>query len=87
MQYLIAEYISIKGNDNIYVSILTTFTITQNTKNVMYLIILKIHGTNNAMLALQIGRFDLDRDDPLMLSNIIGQAVVSCWSMNENGRH
>lgn len=52
MQYLIAEYISIKGNGNIYVSILTTFTITQNTKNIMYLIILKIHGTNNAMLAL-----------------------------------
>lgn len=30
-----------------------------------------------------IGRFDLDQDDPLILSNIIGQVVVSCWSMNE----
>lgn len=25
--------------------------------------------------------FDLERDDPLMLSNIVGEAVVSCWSM------
>ncbi|XP_052693613.1 transient receptor potential cation channel subfamily M member-like 2 [Crassostrea angulata] len=28
-----------------------------------------------------IGVFDLDQDDPLMLSNIVGEAVVSCWSM------
>lgn len=25
--------------------------------------------------------FDLDHDDPLMLSSIIGEAVVACWSM------
>lgn len=25
--------------------------------------------------------FDLDHDDPLMLSSIIGEAVVGCWSM------
>lgn len=25
--------------------------------------------------------FDLERGDPLMLSNIVGEAVVSCWSM------
>lgn len=28
-----------------------------------------------------IGVFDLDRDDPFMLSSIVGEAVVSCWSM------
>lgn len=28
-----------------------------------------------------VGIFDLDRDDPLMLSNIVGEAVISCWSM------
>lgn len=28
-----------------------------------------------------VGVFDLERDDPLMLSNIVGEAVVSCWSM------
>nr|XP_034320576.1 transient receptor potential cation channel subfamily M member-like 2 isoform X2 [Crassostrea gigas] len=27
-----------------------------------------------------VGEFDLDRDDPLMLSNIVGETVVSCWS-------
>eukprot|EP00105_Crassostrea_gigas_P038065 XP_019922213.1 PREDICTED: uncharacterized protein LOC105326905 isoform X5 [Crassostrea gigas] len=25
--------------------------------------------------------FDLERDDPLMLSNIVGETVVSCWSI------
>nr|XP_022311194.1 uncharacterized protein LOC111116490 [Crassostrea virginica] len=28
-----------------------------------------------------IGIFDLNSDDPLKLSNIVGEAVVSCWSM------
>lgn len=28
-----------------------------------------------------VGVFDLYQDDPLMLSNIVGEAVVSCWSM------
>nr|XP_022311261.1 uncharacterized protein LOC111116555 [Crassostrea virginica] len=28
-----------------------------------------------------VGVFDLDVDDPLKLSNIVGEAVVSCWSM------
>ncbi|XP_065938117.1 transient receptor potential cation channel subfamily M member-like 2 isoform X1 [Magallana gigas] len=28
-----------------------------------------------------VGVFDLDQDDPLMLSNIVGEAVISCWSM------
>nr|XP_034320574.1 transient receptor potential cation channel subfamily M member 2-like isoform X2 [Crassostrea gigas] len=28
-----------------------------------------------------VGVFDLERDDPLMLSNIIGEAIVSCWSI------
>lgn len=28
-----------------------------------------------------VGVFDLDRDDPLMLSNIVGEAIVSCWSI------
>lgn len=32
-------------------------------------------------IALQIRVFDLDHDDPLMLSSIIGEAVVGCWSM------
>lgn len=30
---------------------------------------------------MQIRVFDLDHDDPLMLSSIIGEAVVACWSM------
>lgn len=29
---------------------------------------------------LQIRVFDLAHDDPLMLSSIIGEAVVGCWS-------
>lgn len=29
----------------------------------------------------QIGVFDLDQDDPVKLSNIVGETVVSCWSM------
>uniref|UniRef100_A0A8W8NU11 TRPM SLOG domain-containing protein n=1 Tax=Magallana gigas TaxID=29159 RepID=A0A8W8NU11_MAGGI len=28
-----------------------------------------------------VGIFDLDRDDPLTLSNIVGDTVVSCWSI------
>lgn len=28
-----------------------------------------------------IGVFDLDQDDPVKLSNIVGETVVSCWSM------
>nr|XP_034318676.1 transient receptor potential cation channel subfamily M member 2-like [Crassostrea gigas] len=28
-----------------------------------------------------IGVFDLNEDDPLKLSNIVGETVVSCWSM------
>lgn len=28
-----------------------------------------------------VGVFDLDQDDPLKLSNIVGETVVSCWSM------
>nr|XP_034320577.1 transient receptor potential cation channel subfamily M member-like 2 [Crassostrea gigas] len=28
-----------------------------------------------------VGVFDLDHDDPLKLSNIVGETVVSCWSM------
>nr|XP_034321515.1 transient receptor potential cation channel subfamily M member 2-like [Crassostrea gigas] len=28
-----------------------------------------------------VGVFDLERDDPLMLSNIVGETVVSCWSI------
>ncbi|XP_078329891.1 transient receptor potential cation channel subfamily M member 2-like [Crassostrea virginica] len=28
-----------------------------------------------------VGVFDLNKDDPLKLSNIIGEAVVSCWSI------
>ncbi|XP_056002348.1 uncharacterized protein LOC125661864 isoform X2 [Ostrea edulis] len=28
-----------------------------------------------------IGVFDVDNDDPLMLSNIVGEAVVSCWAI------
>lgn len=27
--------------------------------------------------------FDLDHDDPLKLSNIVGETVVSCWSMED----
>ncbi|XP_056002346.1 transient receptor potential cation channel subfamily M member 2-like isoform X2 [Ostrea edulis] len=30
-----------------------------------------------------IGVFDVDNDDPLMLSNIVGEAVVSCWAMEK----
>nr|XP_034319165.1 transient receptor potential cation channel subfamily M member-like 2 isoform X2 [Crassostrea gigas] len=30
-----------------------------------------------------IGIFDLDQDDPLKLSNIVGEAVVSCWSTED----
>lgn len=33
------------------------------------------------IILLQVGVFDLDVDDPLKLSNIVGEAVVSCWSM------
>lgn len=33
------------------------------------------------LILLQVGVFDLDVDDPLKLSNIVGEAVVSCWSM------
>lgn len=29
----------------------------------------------------RIGVFDLNQDDPLKLSNIVGETVVSCWSM------
>lgn len=32
-------------------------------------------------IVLQIRVFDLANDDPLMLSSIIGEAVVCCWSM------
>lgn len=28
-----------------------------------------------------VGIFDVKRDDPLMLSNIVGETIVSCWSM------
>nr|XP_022311262.1 uncharacterized protein LOC111116556 [Crassostrea virginica] len=28
-----------------------------------------------------VGVFDLNKDDPLKLSNVIGEAVVSCWSI------
>lgn len=31
-----------------------------------------------------VGVFDLDRDDPLMLSSIVGETIVSCWSMEHN---
>ncbi|XP_062596063.1 transient receptor potential cation channel subfamily M member-like 2 [Saccostrea cucullata] len=30
-----------------------------------------------------IGVFDVNTDDPLMLSNIVGEAVVSCWAMEK----
>lgn len=30
-----------------------------------------------------VGVFDLYNDDPLMLSNVIGEAVVSCWSIEK----
>ncbi|XP_056002332.1 uncharacterized protein LOC130049150 isoform X2 [Ostrea edulis] len=30
-----------------------------------------------------VGVFDVDSDDPLMLSNIVGEAVVSCWAMEK----
>lgn len=49
--------------------------------------------TSNLKYFFQVGVFDLDQDDPLMLSNIVGEAVVSCWSMenilqrnNANGK-
>jgi hypothetical protein len=32
---------------------------------------------------LQIGVFDVDNDDPLKLSNIVGEAVVSCLAMEK----
>lgn len=28
-----------------------------------------------------VGVFDLERDDPLMLSNIAGEAIINCWSI------
>lgn len=62
--------------------ILRIFSIIQQSNFIYFL----ENDTNGLLLALQIGRFDLERDDPLILSNTIGQAVVSCWSMNENGR-
>mgnify|MGYP003692276063 CR=1 FL=1 len=31
--------------------------------------------------SLKVRVFDLNSDDPLILSNIVGEAVVSCWSM------
>ncbi|XP_056002358.1 transient receptor potential cation channel subfamily M member 2-like [Ostrea edulis] len=30
-----------------------------------------------------IGVFDVDTDDPFMLSNIVGEAIVSCWAMKK----
>nr|XP_034329613.1 transient receptor potential cation channel subfamily M member-like 2 isoform X2 [Crassostrea gigas] len=30
-----------------------------------------------------VGVFDLYNDDPLMLSNVVGEAVVSCWSIEK----
>ncbi|XP_052693640.1 transient receptor potential cation channel subfamily M member 2-like [Crassostrea angulata] len=30
-----------------------------------------------------VGVFDLDQDDPAMLSHIVGEAVVSCWSLQD----
>ena len=32
---------------------------------------------------MQIGVFDLNSDDPLKLSSIVGEAVVSCWSVEK----
>nr|XP_034319204.1 uncharacterized protein LOC109618232 isoform X3 [Crassostrea gigas] len=29
----------------------------------------------------RVGVFDLNQDDPLKLSNVVGETVVSCWSM------
>ncbi|XP_056002354.1 transient receptor potential cation channel subfamily M member 2-like isoform X2 [Ostrea edulis] len=31
----------------------------------------------------EIGVFDVDNDDPLLLSNIVGEVVVSCWAMEK----
>lgn len=49
--------------------------------------------TSDLKYCFQVGVFDLDQDDPLMLSNIVGEAVISCWSMenilqrnNANGK-
>lgn len=33
--------------------------------------------------SFQIGIFDLDHHDPLMLSSIIGEVVVGCWFMED----
>lgn len=38
---------------------------------------------NLFVLTFQIGIFDLDKDDPLKLSNIVGEAVVSFWSTED----
>lgn len=34
-------------------------------------------------ISFKVGVFDVDSDDPLMLSNIVGEAVVSCWAMEK----
>ncbi|XP_056001806.1 uncharacterized protein LOC130048779 [Ostrea edulis] len=33
------------------------------------------------LLACRIGVFDVDNDDPLMLSNIVGETIVKCWAI------
>lgn len=37
----------------------------------------------NASFYSKVGIFDVKRDDPLMLSNIVGETIVSCWSMEK----
>lgn len=37
----------------------------------------------NASFYLKVGIYDLKRDDPLMLPNIVGETIVSCWSMEK----
>lgn len=34
-----------------------------------------------------VGVFDLDQDDPHMLSSIVGKAIVSCWSIKRSRRN
>lgn len=34
-----------------------------------------------------VGVFDLDRDDPHVLSGIAGKAIVSCWSVKRSSRY
>lgn len=45
--------------------------------------VLKTHLEKISSAKNLVGVFDLERDDPLILSNIVGESVVSCWSIQK----